>query len=356
MAETRFPDVNPYEDWLKSEGVPVVRGFQIDDVYTLELGKWPRMGGAGALINIDGGADVINAYVCEIPPGSALNPQRHLFEEVIYVLSGSGATTVWNREGQKQTFEWHEGSLFAVPLNASRQHFNGSGLKPARFLAVTNAPLVINFFRNLEFVFSNPFIFNDRYSAEKDFWNAQGTHGWIGKRNIWETNFVPDVRSIEVPEFPTRGKVGRIWLEMALSNLASHVGEEPAGAYSKAHRHGPGVHILTLAGQGYTLLWLEGQKRTKLEWKPGSVFSPPNRWFHQHFNTSAVPERSLRIGFSKRFRVFEKLMPDRSMMPTTTGGDQIEYEYEDPAIRKEFEQELAKTGVKSAMPPLKKGR
>ncbi len=349
MAGVQFSTADPYEEWLKSEGIPVARGFHVEDVNTLELGHWPRMGGLGSYINIDGGAEIINAYVCEMPPGATLIPQRHLFEEVIYVLSGSGATAVWNEGGPKQTFEWGEGSLFAIPLNAWRQHFNGSGSRPARFLAVTNAPLVINFFRNLDFVFANPFVFQDRYSAEEDFWSGQGTHGWIGKRNIWETNFVPDIRNIGVPEFPIRGKVRRIFLEMALSNLASHVGEEPVGTYSKAHRHGPGVHILTLAGEGYTLLWLEGQEKTRLNWKPGSLFSPPSRWFHQHFTTSNVPERSLRIGFSKRFRLFRKLMPDTSMTSIKEGGDQIEYEDEEPEIRLMFETELARSGVRSAM-------
>jgi hypothetical protein len=34
------------------------------------------------------------------------------------------------------------------------------------------------------------------------------------------------------------------------------------------------------------------------------------------------------------------------------GGDQIEYEDEDPAVRKLFEDELAKEGITSRMPPV----
>ena len=52
--------------------------------------------------------------------------------EVIAVLSGRGSTTVWNDKGDRLAFEWGPGSLFAIPLNAAHQHFNGSGTEPAR--------------------------------------------------------------------------------------------------------------------------------------------------------------------------------------------------------------------------------
>ncbi len=79
-------------------------------------------------------------------------PERYLFEELIYVVKGRGATTVWQEGGRKQTFEWHEGSMFSAPLNSWRQHFNAQGDEPARFVALTDAPVMINRFRNLNFV------------------------------------------------------------------------------------------------------------------------------------------------------------------------------------------------------------
>ena len=60
--------------------------------------------------------------------------------------AAEGATNVWQSDGQKHSFEWQTGSLFAVPLNAWYQHFNGSGSEPARYFAVTNAPFMINLF------------------------------------------------------------------------------------------------------------------------------------------------------------------------------------------------------------------
>ena len=72
------------------------------------------------------------------PARGKLAPQRQLYEEMILVLDGRGSTTVWNDAGDRITFEWKAGAMFAIPLNTWHQHFNGSGSAPARFVAVTN--------------------------------------------------------------------------------------------------------------------------------------------------------------------------------------------------------------------------
>ena len=54
-------------------------------------------------------------------------PQRHLYEEVVYVSEGDGSTQIELPNGEKRSFEWGPTSLFAIPLNATYRHFNGSG-------------------------------------------------------------------------------------------------------------------------------------------------------------------------------------------------------------------------------------
>src|SRR5206468_806469 len=100
--------------------------------------------------------------------------QRYLFEQLIYVLKGRGATTVWNEGRKKQTFEWQEGSLFSPPLNAWHQHFNVQGDDTARYVALTDAPPMINRFRNLDFIFGNDFSFADRFNGEDGYYSGKG--------------------------------------------------------------------------------------------------------------------------------------------------------------------------------------
>ena len=35
-------------------------------------------------------------YVGEIPPGGALHAENHLYEELIYIIKGVGATEIWS--------------------------------------------------------------------------------------------------------------------------------------------------------------------------------------------------------------------------------------------------------------------
>ena len=93
---------------------------------------------------------------------------------MIYVLDGRGSTAVWNDAGKKISFEWKAGAIFAIPLNCSHQHFNGSGDKPARFVAVTNAPVIINAFGDVDFVFNTKRDFKERFDGEPEYFANKG--------------------------------------------------------------------------------------------------------------------------------------------------------------------------------------
>src|SRR5262245_58991743 len=115
-----------------------------------------------------------DCYVCEIAPGKKLEPQHHLFEEMILVLSGRGSTAVWNNARARVTFEWKAGAIFAIPLNCWYQHFNGSGQESVRYVAVTNAPSVINLYDDIDFVFNHLHDFKSRFSGEPDYYSGKG--------------------------------------------------------------------------------------------------------------------------------------------------------------------------------------
>jgi hypothetical protein len=85
-----------------------------------------------------------------------------------------------------------------------------------------------------------------------------------------------------------------------------------------------------------------------VDWLPGSVFSPPTNWFHQHFNTGKEPglQLALRCG-SQKFPLGIRVAAIRAGVYTSVkrGGTLIEYEDEDPAIRHTYENELASRGI-----------
>ena len=340
---TKLSGKTTYEKWQEGEGIPIVRGYFVEDLHSVPLEPWERLGGRAAFINLQGTENTNGGYVCEIAPGASLKPEAHLYEELVYILSGHGGTVIWDRDGAKQTFEWQTGSLFSPPLNTNHQYFNGSGTEPVRFLAVTTAPLIINLFHNLDFVFHNDFRFGDRYDGAAGYFSQTQEPAY---RNVWETNFVSDLRSFEVRGGSGRGVAVRsAHFELASNVLGAHISEFPVGTYKKAHRHGPGANILMLSGEGYSLMWPEGQQKQRVDWRPGSLFVPPDRWFHQHFNSGATPARFVALKWGYKFSLGGSFAYEGFDLDVKEGGNQIEYEDQHPSIHETYVSECAKHGV-----------
>lgn len=90
-----------YHQWMKSEGIPVAVGHGMEDVRDIKVAPWRRAGGLGSFVHLHGMEGITGMYVAEIPPGDALQPEKHLYEELICILDGVGATEVW-QEGKKK--------------------------------------------------------------------------------------------------------------------------------------------------------------------------------------------------------------------------------------------------------------
>ena len=158
---------SPYRKWVQSEGIPIMSGSYVPDVRTVEVGDWKRRGGKGAYLTFSDQM-VADAYICEIPKGGNLKPHRQLYEEIVLIASGRGATTIWYDGTPKRTFEWERGSVFAIPLNAWHQHFNASGGEPARYIALTSAPVAFELYRDPEFIFNTNYMFKDRFDPKDE--------------------------------------------------------------------------------------------------------------------------------------------------------------------------------------------
>jgi len=350
-AGTRFL-VDSYLEWAAGEGLPIATGLGID-LAGLETAPWPRLGGGAraALAHLDGRGDFVSCILIELPPATRTDPQQHLYEEVVYVLSGRGGTSIEEPGGRRHDFEWGAGSLFALPLNARYRHFNVSGEEPARLAAVTNLPFVLKVFHDQEFVFANPFPFPHRFGAAGHF-RGEGTFVPVRPgRHMWETNFVPDLPGFELQPWERRG-VGSANIKFVLADgtMHAHMSQLAVGTYKKAHRHGPDFHIFPVTGHGYSLFWYEGETEfQRVDWRPGWVYAPPDQMFHQHFNTAPRPSRYLAVAFGSIRHPFTSdkrtLFSDGVDRDVTRGGRQIEYEDEDPRIRETFVAELARQGL-----------
>src|ERR1051325_5624269 len=100
---------SPYKKWIESEGVPIIGGAFVQDVRTERLEDWKRKDCKGAICTFSDQM-VADAYICEIDPGKQTNAQRQLYEEIITVAAGRGATTTWYEGTPKRNFEWGRGS------------------------------------------------------------------------------------------------------------------------------------------------------------------------------------------------------------------------------------------------------
>jgi oxalate decarboxylase/phosphoglucose isomerase-like protein (cupin superfamily) len=328
---------NFYRRWLKSTKIPTVEGYSIQDARVQEVFPWAEVEGRGVYLNFSGNVHM-DGVIYEIPPGKALAGRHNFYEQNLIGLKGRGYT-VFGHGSQANKVEWGEGSLIAVPLNVYHRHYNADSAHPARLLAITSFPLMLQLFGSLRLINDLPFEFTNRYDGSPDYFKKKKR---IEQR--WdETNFVADMREAELIEWSERGGGDRsfYWKMAGQTILEPHASEFEVGAYKLGHRHPYEAIILTLNGKGFSLAGKDGldeTKSVKIDWQAGSVVSPPYYWWHQHFNTGNTPARY--------FAMTEGDFPKRLGIPLDV--QQIEAKEEDPRIKQRFEDELKKAGMAKA--------
>jgi oxalate decarboxylase/phosphoglucose isomerase-like protein (cupin superfamily) len=344
-----------HDFWMKSLGLPIYSGYYIEDLRELELGRWEERGCDAAFIQLEGQQGITETRVSEVPARAVLPPVRLAFDEVVYVAQGRGATTIWRSGGEKKSFEWGENSMFLLPRHHFHQFSNTHGSRPARLLHYNYFPLLLSASPDPE-----AFISTNRgeagepvQSVDLEELYAEPTLRttneqdviWKRRRQVWVGSFFPDMSAwdkLHVNE--NRGAGGRsVAMEFPGSEISCHMSMFPSRTYKKAHRHGPGRAIVIPAGEGYSVMWEEGKDKVIAPWKPGSLITPPNKWFHQHFNVGPNSARYLAFHPPMQFDGHAEKVEDRAR-------DQIEYVDEDPSVRQMFESELAKRGLTSLIP------
>ncbi len=360
-----------YDRFMEADGIPVYRDIGISRVQDLPLHDWPRMGGRGHYIQLYGTEGKWGCYVVEVPGAGALHTEKHVYEEIFLVVEGRGSTEVWLEEGgPKHVFEWQQGSLFSIPVNAYHRIVNATS-SPALLLAGTTAPNLMNLVGNTDFIFNCPYNFTDRYSSSEDFYRPvedlepDPIRGLAMRR----TNLVPDVMNCELP-LDNRRSPGwrRVEPFMTGNKFYLWIGQHETGRYSKAHAHTSAAILICVKGKGYTYTWPEecgvtpwkdghGDKIKRVDYEPvGMVSAAPGgaRWYHQHFNTSGEPFRLTAWFGPNHPSLVTGLRPgeqqiDYTAMDVTEGGTAIPYWMEDPYLREEYEGCIALNQGKSRM-------
>lgn len=362
----------PYDRFMESEGLPVFRDLGISKVQNLPLVPWQRMGGRGSYIQLFGTEGKWGCYVVEVPGSGALNPEKHMYEEIYFVVEGRGTTEVWQEGGgRRHVFEWQKGSLFSIPVNAMHRIVNASSA-PALLLGGTTAPVVLNALNNVDAVFDNPFVFRDRFGEAEDFYKPREeiepdpVRGLAMRR----TNMMPDIVDCDLP-LDNRRSPGyrRVEPFMTGNSFYLWIGQHENGRYSKAHAHTSAAVLICIKGKGYTYTWPERLGPTpwqdgkaaevrRLDYEPvGMVTAAPGgaRWYHQHFSVSKEPFR-LTAWFGPHSPGRDPGPPgaphtDYTAMELQEGGTAIPYWMEDPFIRREYEAKLREEGVACRMDP-----
>jgi mannose-6-phosphate isomerase-like protein (cupin superfamily) len=337
---------------MASVGIPIHKGYYVEDLRTLELGWWEERQCNAAFLELAGSEGMAETRVTEIPPGKTLPELRFALDEVIYVVEGNGLTTIWANDGPRKTFEWQKASMFLMPRGHTFQLSNLQGEKPARLLHFNFLPLVMATVGDPDFFFNAEHAKQDRLKeGTGEFYSPAIAAGIpdpalaFGVRDLWFGNFFPDMRAWDKLAAHTMRGVGTkaVYVQFPGSEMAAHMSVFPARTYKKAHRHGPAFVIVIPSGEGFSIMWEEGKEKVVFPWTEASLFVPPNRWFHQHFNVGETSARYLAFHPPVQFEGWAETIQDRLK-------DQIEFPDEDSFVRETFEAELAKRGLTSLMP------
>ena len=110
-----------------------------------------------------------------------------------------------------------------------------------------------------------------------------------------------------------------------------------------------------------TLFWTENAKYSesrqhiRADWKDGTLFVPPDRWYHQHFNTGGDSAKYMATTWIGA-KYWSKAIGGggRTHRLNTVsfhdGGNMVGDADEDPIVRSMFVEELKKNGIASRMP------
>ena len=226
---------------------------------------------SGHYIQLYGTETKWGCYVVEVPPGGALNPEKHMYEEIYLVVEGRGTTEVWQEgDSKKHVFEWQKGSMFSIPMNAWFRIVNATS-GGALLLAGNTAPNVHEHDQQRRRGVQQPVRVPRPLLRRRRLLQAQGRHrarSGARPRHAHARTSSPTSINCELP-LDNRRSVGYRRVEPFMTNNQFYywIGQHENGRYSKAHAHTSAAVLICLKGKGYTYSWPERCGPTP--WKDG---------------------------------------------------------------------------------------
>ena len=271
MSETA-PDlsvkylVDPYLNWARAEGVPIVEGATLDLV-ALETKPWARFGMSGAICHVEGRCDFLSAFLFELAPGQSSTPSRHLYEDCFYVLEGSGVSEITLSDGARHEIAWGPGVVFTTPINATCR-LRTDGASRARLLSLNDMRYLMGLYRNEAFLFHNA--------------SPMSAH----QAKALETSLRVDLAGLN----------GGADLQLGDSAIGADYISLAPGARTQAQRQMQGAHLLCTGGEATIMSCLdETSERTTTRLHQGCLTGLTGMMFHQQSNLGPEPLGLLKV-------------------------------------------------------------
>lgn len=134
----RYDDEPDYWTRREAGNYGKVKANLIKNVVAESVTPDPSAGeGVGITRFSMGGHRTIDHALVEIAVGGHVREHRHLAEEAMLILAGSGRTLLRADDGRSATVEWTAGDLVAPPFRVWRRH-EQSGAEAVRYLRIQN--------------------------------------------------------------------------------------------------------------------------------------------------------------------------------------------------------------------------
>jgi quercetin dioxygenase-like cupin family protein len=251
----------------------------------------------------------LEVFVAKLGPQRQSNPQRHLYEQMIYVIEGTGHTLIWeNEKAEPVRLDWEAGDLFSPPLNHRYQHHNDSSTQAAALFNVTTRPLSEVLYGKNDFLnqvdYSFDSIMEEYYPIKEPIPTGTVTTAYVEMKGGL---LVKNIKGRELP-YNRPGHWGIAFLPIQGNSMAGNrlfeleIFNYQSPSDSPYHRHPWEVIYFVLKGNGGGIFHLPNQPPEYLEFKEGDVYFERSNKYHWHGPINNSEYRIIQIKASAWFK------------------------------------------------------